>query len=169
MKKSEGFQMYNSASKIVTTEKGAEQVLLVQSQGKKVVFTNGCFDLLHLGHVDYLEKARNLGDFLVVGVNTDASVSAIKGPFRPVSPEISRTRVLASRGFVDMVILFDEETPLNLIEAIRPDILTKGNDYTIENIVGADFVLGLGGRVETIPLVEGFSTTNFVKRILSNP
>lgn len=161
--------MYNSASKIVTTEKGAEQVLLVQSQGKKVVFTNGCFDLLHLGHVDYLEKARNLGDFLVVGVNTDASVSAIKGPFRPVSPEISRTRVLASLGFVDMVILFDEETPLNLIEAIRPDILTKGNDYTIENIVGADFVLGLGGRVETIPLVEGFSTTNFVKRILSNP
>jgi rfaE bifunctional protein nucleotidyltransferase chain/domain len=122
-----------------------------------------------MGHVDYLEKARNLGDFLVVGVNTDASVSAIKGPFRPVSPEISRTRVLASLGFVDMVVLVDEETPLKLIETIKPDILTKGNDYSIENIVGADFVMGLGGRVETIPLVEGFSTTNFVKRILSNP
>ena len=161
--------MFDSASKIMAREEGASRVAAIKASGKKVVFTNGCFDLLHMGHVDYLEKARNLGDFLVVGVNTDASVSAIKGPFRPVSPEISRTRVLASLGFVDMVILFDEETPLKLIETIKPDILTKGNDYTVENIVGADFVLNLGGRVETIPLVEGFSTTNFVKRILSNP
>jgi rfaE bifunctional protein nucleotidyltransferase chain/domain len=161
--------MFNSASKILSREEGAREAAKIKGSGKKIVFTNGCFDLLHLGHVDYLEKARNLGDFLVVGVNTDASVSAIKGPFRPVSPEISRTRVLASLGFVDMVILFDEETPLNLIEAIKPDILTKGNDYSIENIVGADFVLSMGGWVETIPLVEGFSTTNFVKRILSNP
>jgi rfaE bifunctional protein nucleotidyltransferase chain/domain len=161
--------MFNSASKILSKEEGASLITTIKSSGKKVVFTNGCFDLLHMGHVDYLEKARNLGDFLVVGVNTDASVSAIKGPFRPVSPEISRTRVLASLGFVDMVVLFDEETPLKLIETIKPDILTKGNDYSIENIVGADFVMGLGGRVETIPLVEGFSTTNFVKRILSNP
>jgi rfaE bifunctional protein nucleotidyltransferase chain/domain len=161
--------MFNSASKIFSREEGASLITTIKSSGKKVVFTNGCFDLLHMGHVDYLEKARNLGDFLVVGVNTDASVSAIKGPFRPVSPEISRTRVLASLGFVDMVILFDEETPLKLIEAIKPDILTKGNDYSIENIVGAEFVIGMGGTVETIPLVEGFSTTNFVKRILSNP
>ena len=161
--------MFDSASKIMAREEGASRVATIKASGKKVVFTNGCFDLLHMGHVDYLEKARNLGDFLVVGVNTDASVSAIKGPFRPVSPEISRTRVLASLGFVDMVILFDEETPLKLIEAIKPDILTKGNDYSIENIIGADFVIGMGGMVETIPLVEGFSTTNFVKRILSNP
>jgi rfaE bifunctional protein nucleotidyltransferase chain/domain len=119
--------------------------------------------------VDYLEKARNLGDYLVVGVNTDASVAALKGPFRPVSPEISRSRVLASLGFVDLVVLFGEETPLNLIEALCPDILAKGNDYTIDRIVGAEFVIQKGGSVETIPLVNGFSTTNFVKRILSNP
>ena len=157
--------MFDSASKIVSREEASKVISAVKSAGKKVVFTNGCFDLLHIGHVDYLEKARNLGDFLIIGVNTDASVSAIKGPMRPVSPELSRTRVLASLGFVDLVVLFGEETPLELIQSLKPDILTKGNDYSIENIVGADFVLGLGGKVETIPLVEGFSTTNFVKRI----
>lgn len=161
--------MFKSELKIVSPEIAAVRASEMRASGKRVVFTNGCFDLLHLGHVDYLEKARNLGDFLVVGVNTDASVSAIKGPFRPVSPEISRTRVLASLAFVDLVVLFKEETPLLLIEAIKPDILTKGNDYSVENIVGADFVISQGGIVETIPLVEGFSTTNFVKRILSNP
>jgi len=161
--------MFNSAEKIADLAEAVKKLSSLQAEGKKIVFTNGCFDLIHLGHVDYLEKARNLGDFLVVGVNTDASVSAIKGPFRPVSPEISRTRVLASMAFVDMVILFGEDTPLKLIEAIRPDILTKGDDYSIENIVGADFVMGRGGLVKTIPLVEGYSTSNFVKRILSNP
>lgn len=161
--------MFNSAEKISDLAGAVKKLSSLQAEGKKIVFTNGCFDLIHLGHVDYLEKARNLGDFLVVGVNTDASVSAIKGPFRPVSSEISRTRVLASMAFVDMVILFSEDTPLNLIEAIRPDILTKGDDYSIENIVGADFVMGRGGIVKTIPLVEGYSTSNFVKRILSNP
>lgn len=160
---------FNSAEKIVSLTDACRITSELKAQGKKAVFTNGCFDLLHLGHVDYLEKARNLGDFLIVGVNTDASVSAIKGPFRPVSPEISRTRVLASLAFVDLVVLFGEPTPLELIKALKPDILTKGNDYTIETIVGADFVLQQGGVVETIPLVEGFSTTNFVKRILSNP
>jgi rfaE bifunctional protein nucleotidyltransferase chain/domain len=161
--------MFNTATKIVSLESGLDIVSKLKAESKKVVFTNGCFDLLHLGHVDYLEKARNLGDFLVVGVNTDESVSSIKGAFRPVSPEISRTRVLASLSFVDLVILFGEETPINLIKTLAPDILTKGNDYSIENIVGADFVMSNGGSVETIPLVEGFSTTNFVKRILSNP
>jgi rfaE bifunctional protein nucleotidyltransferase chain/domain len=161
--------MFNSAEKISDLAGAVKKLSSLQADGKKIVFTNGCFDLIHLGHVDYLEKARNLGDFLVVGVNTDASVSAIKGPFRPVSPEISRTRVLASLAFVDMVILFGEDTPLKLIEAIRPDILTKGDDYSIENIVGAEFVMDSGGAVKTIPLVEGFSTSSFVKRILSNP
>jgi len=161
--------MFDTGRKIIGKEESVRITAGLRAAGKKVVFTNGCFDLLHLGHVDYLEKARNLGDFLVVGVNTDASVSALKGPSRPVSPEISRTRVLASLAFVDMVVLFGEETPLELIKALKPDILTKGNDYRIDNIVGADFVMGNGGSVETIPLVEGFSTTNFVKRIMLNP
>ncbi len=161
--------MFETSSKIVDIEKAKVILEEVRTQGKKVVFTNGCFDLVHLGHVDYLEKARNLGDFLVVGLNTDASVSSIKGPFRPVSPEISRARVLASMAFIDMVVLFGEPTPKELIESIKPDILTKGNDYTIDTIVGADFVIARGGHVETIPLVQGFSTSNFVSRILSNP
>lgn len=161
--------MFDTSRKIVSLPEAVSISAELRNNKKKVVFTNGCFDLLHLGHVDYLEKARNLGDFLVVGVNTDASVSAIKGPFRPISPEISRTRVLASLAFVDLVVLFGEETPLKLIEAIEPDILTKGNDYTIEKIVGAEFVMSKGGVVKTVPLVEGFSTTNFVNRILSNP
>ncbi len=169
MKKNEKSLMFDAAAKIVSLSEAVQIIHEIKAAGKKVVFTNGCFDLLHLGHVDYLEKARNLGDFLVVGLNTDASVSAIKGPFRPVSPELSRSRVMASLGFVDLVILFGEETPLNLIEAIQPDILTKGNDYSLENIVGADFVMSKGGSVMTIPLVEGFSTTNFVNRILSKP
>lgn len=161
--------MFETSSKIVDIKKAQGILEEIRTQGKKVVFTNGCFDLVHLGHVDYLEKARNLGDFLVVGLNTDASVSSIKGPFRPISLEISRARVLASMAFVDMVIFFGEPTPKELIEIIKPDILTKGNDYTIDTIVGADFVIGRGGHVETIPLVQGFSTSNFVNRILSKP
>ncbi len=158
--------MFHSIDKIVTLEQAIKIVQEEQLNGKKIVFTNGCFDLVHLGHVDYLEKARNLGDFLVVGVNTDASVSCLKGPFRPVANELSRTRVLASMGFIDLVVLFSEETPLNLIEALKPDILTKGSDYSIENIVGSDFVLKAGGKVETITLVDGYSTSKLVDRIL---
>lgn len=159
--------MFNSSAKIKTLEEAIQQTEKWRAEGKKVVFTNGCFDLVHLGHVDYLEKARNLGDCLVVGVNTDASVSGIKGPFRPVASEESRTRVLAAMGFVDLVVLFGEPTPMNLIEALKPDILTKGDDYTIETIVGAEFVLGRGGKVETLPLVKGHSTSNLVKRVLA--
>jgi rfaE bifunctional protein nucleotidyltransferase chain/domain len=156
-------------NKIVSREEAARWAAAMREAGHKVVFTNGCFDLVHLGHVDYLEKARNLGDALIVGVNTDASVSALKGPFRPVASEESRTRVLASMAFVDRVVLFGEPTPAELIEAIQPDILTKGKDYTVENIVGADFVLGRGGKVETLDLVDGFSTTRFIDRILAQP
>jgi D-glycero-beta-D-manno-heptose 1-phosphate adenylyltransferase len=157
--------MFHSKDKIVNREEAAEKIASLQKDGKKVVFTNGCFDLVHLGHVDYLEKARNLGDFLVVGLNTDKSVSDLKGPLRPVSNETSRARVLASMGFIDLVVMFGEPTPKELIEEIKPDILTKGNDYSIENIVGADFVIGRGGKVETLPLVEGYSTTNLVNRM----
>jgi len=151
--------------KIMSRETACQTVKQWQSEGKKVVFTNGCFDILHIGHVDYLEKARELGDKLVLGLNTDASVSRIKGPQRPIVNEESRSRVIAALGFVDAVTFFDEETPKELIESVKPDILVKGNDYLAENIVGADFVLKNGGEVKTIPLVEGFSTSNIVNKI----
>jgi rfaE bifunctional protein nucleotidyltransferase chain/domain len=135
-----------------------------RQQGRRVVFTNGCFDLLHLGHVDYLEKARHLGDALVVGLNTDASVSRLK-PGRPLQDEMSRARILASLLFVDAVILFDEPTPLELIQWVQPDILVKGDDYAISGIVGHEEVLQRGGQVLTVPLVAGYSTTRIVERI----
>jgi rfaE bifunctional protein nucleotidyltransferase chain/domain len=136
-----------------------------REEGKKVVFTNGCFDIVHLGHIDYLEKAREKGDKLIVGLNTDASVSKLKGETRPVVAEYARARMMAAFEFVDAVVFFAEETPLCLIEQLKPDILTKGSDYTVENIVGADFVLKLGGKVETLDLVEGYSTTQLIEKI----
>ena len=157
--------MFETEKKIQTKEEVSKRVEQLKSEGKKVVFTNGCFDIVHLGHVDYLEKARNLGDFLVVGLNTDSSVSRIKGPSRPVSDENSRSRVIASFGFVDAVVFFDEPTPKELIETIKPDILTKGKDYQVENIVGADFVIKNGGRVETLDLVNGYSTSSVIHKI----
>jgi len=157
--------MFDSEKKIHTKAEAVDLVAQLRADGKKVVFTNGCFDIVHLGHVNYLEKARNLGDFLVVGLNTDSSVSRIKGPSRPVCDEKSRSRVMASFGFVDAVVFFDEPTPKELIEAIKPDILTKGKDYTVENIVGADFVINAGGKVETIPLINGYSTSSVINKI----
>jgi rfaE bifunctional protein nucleotidyltransferase chain/domain len=132
-------------------------------QGRKIVFTNGCFDILHKGHVEYLSKARDLGDILIIGLNTDASVSRLKGSGRPVQDQSSRALVLASLRFVEAVVLFDEDTPYNLINALKPDVLVKGGDYTEENIVGADVVKANGGEVVSIPLTEGYSTS----RILS--
>ena len=154
-----------SASKILDLAQASAQVAQWQQSGLKVVFTNGCFDILHLGHVDYLEKARQLGDRLVLGLNTDASVSRLKGPLRPVVSQYARARLMAALGFVDTVILFDEPTPLQLIEALKPNILVKGDDYTLQNIVGADFVIAKGGVVKTIPLVEGYSTTRLIDKI----
>lgn len=158
--------MIHSSQKIKDWTEAKRWVNIYKMMGKKVVFTNGCFDLVHLGHVDYLEKARNLGGALVVGLNTDASVSRIKGSLRPVSDQISRARVLASMVFVDVVVLFDEPTPLELIQHLHPDILTKGDDYSKENIVGADFVLQQGGSVQTVPLVKGYSTSGLIDKIL---
>ncbi len=138
-----------------------------RAAGRRVVFTNGCFDLLHLGHVDYLERARALGDALVVGLNTDASVRAQqKGPERPLQDEVSRARVLAALGFVEAVVLFGEPTPAALIEAIRPAVLVKGDDYQPTAIVGYDIVTAAGGHVVTIPLVPGYGTTRIVEKIL---
>lgn len=155
----------STKDKIFTLPQLAEQLDAWRGQGQKIVFTNGCFDLLHLGHVDYLEKSRQLGDKLVLGLNTDASISRIKGPTRPLQDEMSRARVMASLLFVDAVVLFDDDTPLELIKAVQPDILVKGDDYTIENIVGQDVVTARGGEVKTVPLVKGYSTTNIVKKI----
>lgn len=152
-------------SKILTREQAVEQANAWRAAGEAIVFTNGCFDIVHLGHIDYLEKARNLGQRMILGLNTDASVSRIKGPLRPVVNEYARARLMAALAFVDAVTLFDEPTPLTLIEAVRPDILVKGDDYSISTIVGADFVLDNGGRVETVALVPGYSTTSLIARI----
>jgi rfaE bifunctional protein nucleotidyltransferase chain/domain len=134
---------------------------------KKIVFTNGCFDLLHLGHIDYLSKAADLGDKLVIGLNSDASTAALKGPSRPIIDQYSRSIMLSSLSFVDAVILFDDPTPLELIAQIRPDVLVKGADYTVDQIVGSDLVLGYGGDVQTIEYLSGYSTTSIEKKIRS--
>ncbi|MCE9649125.1 MAG: D-glycero-beta-D-manno-heptose-7-phosphate kinase [Parvibaculum sp.] len=136
-------------------------------KGLRVGFTNGCFDLLHPGHVALLAQARALCDRLVVGLNSDASVTRLKGPTRPVQPEVARATVLASMSNVDLVVLFEEDTPRELIEMLRPDVLIKGGDYSVDTIVGADFVLANGGRVEIIDLVPGFSTTKTVEKMNS--
>lgn len=151
--------------KILPLEQSLGKIKAWKEQGFMLVFTNGCFDILHLGHVDYLEKAKNTGDKLIIGLNTDASVRLLKGPDRPINDEMSRARLLAALSFVDLVILFNEETPLELIRAVEPDILVKGNDYEIKNIVGAKFVMENGGKVITLDLIEGVSTTRIINKI----
>lgn len=136
-----------------------------QFKNQKIVFTNGCFDILHRGHYEYLMKAATLGNVLVIGLNSDTSVKRLKGNDRPIQNEESRAIALASLQFVDAVVLFNEDTPLDLIKFIRPDILVKGGDYSISTIVGSDFVLEHGGRVEVIPLVEGYSTTKLIQAL----
>ena len=153
-----------TADKILAPEQLPATLDAWRAAGDKIVFTNGCFDLLHLGHVDYLEKARALGDRLVVGLNTDASVSAIK-PGRPIQDETSRARIMAALGFVDAVVFFGEQTPLHLIEQVQPDILVKGDDYAIDGIVGHELVLNRGGQVLTVPLVTGYSTSRIVEKV----
>ena len=135
-------------------------------QGKKIVFTNGCFDILHLGHIDYLAAASELGDLLIIGLNTDQSVNKIKGNNRPFQDEISRAFVLASLGFVDYVVYFGEDTPYNLIKTIQPDVLVKGADYKPEDIVGYDIVKNKGGEIIIIEFLEGYSTSAIEKKIL---
>ena len=132
---------------------------------KKIVFTNGCFDILHVGHKRYLQQAATLGDILVVGVNSDASVRRLKGPTRPVNNEQDRAEMLSALGFIDYVVIFDEDTPYELIKKIQPDVLVKGGDYKPEEVVGRDIVEARGGRLELISFVEGKSTTNIIKKI----
>lgn len=155
-------------NKILTNEGLEQRIAQWKEQNLKIVFTNGCFDLLHLGHVDYLAKAKDLGDRLIIGVNTDASVRRLKGEFRPLQDENSRLHLLAALEVVDAVVLFDEDTPYELIKQVQPDILVKGADYKPESIVGYDIVTSRGGKVETIEYLEGYSTTSIEQRILKS-
>jgi rfaE bifunctional protein nucleotidyltransferase chain/domain len=144
----------------------AKETREIQGRGGRVVFTNGCFDLLHAGHVRYLNQARSLGDFLALGLNSDASVRALgKGPDRPITPQEQRAEVMSALACVDLVAIFDESTPYDLIKAVQPDILVKGGDWPPESIVGNDVVWAKGGEVLSIPLVEGISTTGIYERI----
>lgn len=138
-----------------------------QADGLRIVFTNGCFDLLHPGHIDYLARARALGDILIVGLNDDDSIRRLKGESRPVNPLADRAIMLMALRSVDLVVPFSEDTPLQLISALKPDILVKGGDYEPANIVGAEVVLAAGGKVVVMPFIEGYSTTRLIRRIYS--
>ena len=151
--------------KIFNRETLARECNVWRASGRKIVFTNGCFDILHHGHLDLLARTADLGNVLIVGLNTDNSVKRLKGPDRPVTNEQDRAFQVASLLCVDAVCLFDEDTPAELIQLVKPDILVKGGDYTIDKIVGADFVQKNGGRVEIIPFVNGYSTTSIIERI----
>ncbi len=160
-------KLKNIQEKIFNPEELKSRLNVWRLLEKKIVFTNGCFDILHLGHIDYLAKAADLGDKLIVGLNSDKSTSDIKGPKRPITDEKSRSLILASMSFVDAVILFDEETPLNLIRMVHPDVLVKGADYTIDQIVGSDLVIKAGGSVQTLEYLPGYSTTLIEQKIRS--
>jgi D-beta-D-heptose 7-phosphate kinase/D-beta-D-heptose 1-phosphate adenosyltransferase len=156
------------SEKIFEREELKDKVHALKMAGKKIVFTNGCFELLHIGHVRYLKAARAEGDLLVVGINSDRSVHRIKGPKRPVVPENERAEVLASLACVDFVTLFDEPDPLVTIRSLMPDVLVKGADWEEDAIVGRDVVKANGGRVVRIPLTQGASTTRIIERVLAN-
>lgn len=134
-------------------------------KNKKIVFTNGCFDLLHIGHVKYLKEAKSKGDFLIVGINADASVKRLKGPTRPIQNETDRSEILAALESVDATVIFTEDTPENLIKALRPDVLVKGGDWKINQIVGGEFVHSYGGQVLSLMFIDGKSTTSIVSKI----
>lgn len=149
-------------SKIFDPSILTQRVAMWRFQNRKIVFTNGCFDILHRGHIEYLSKARDLGDVLIIGLNTDASVKRLKGDSRPVQDESSRALALASLRFVEAVVLFDEDTPFELINKLQPDVLVKGGDYSEDTIVGADIVKARGGEVIAIPLTPGYSTSKIL-------
>lgn len=152
-------------NKIQAPDKLEKILKRLRSQGRKIVFTNGCFDILHAGHIDYLSKAKHLGNTLVIGLNSDSSVRKIKGSARPLNKERDRALVLASLYFVDYVTIFNEATPERLIKKLKPDVLVKGGDWKTEDIVGGDFVISCGGKVRRIPFLKGYSTTAIIDRI----
>ena len=151
--------------KIVSIEEAVKLCSLWRENGKKLVFTNGCFDILHKGHVSYLEAARDFGDYLIIGLNSDTSVTRIKGKGRPLKSEENRAAVLAALSSVDAVTIFNEDTPKELIERLSPDVLVKGADYKIEDIVGADHVLSNGGEVKTIAFLPGYSSSKIINKM----
>ena len=155
----------SAGEKILDLARAVARTSEWRAKGESIVFTNGCFDLLHVGHITLLEDCRRFGSKLVLGLNTDGSISRLKGPSRPIVGERERARVMAALAAVDAVVLFDEDTPLELIRELRPDVLVKGGDYTVETVVGHQEVLAAGGRVEIVPTVEGFSTTNIVRKL----
>jgi rfaE bifunctional protein nucleotidyltransferase chain/domain len=152
-------------AKIFDREKLENQLAIWRFQSRKIVFTNGCFDLLHLGHIDYLTKAKDLGDILIIGLNTDDSVRRLKGDTRPITDENSRSTIIASLQFVSAVVLFNEDTPYELIKQVQPDVLVKGGDYKAGDIVGYDIVNAKGGKIVTIDYLEGYSTTGMLDKI----
>lgn len=159
------YQPRGLKTKLKALEIIKNEIQPLQQQGKKIVFTNGCFDILHAGHVDIFQQARNLGDALVVAVNSDISIKKIKGEKRPVVPQAQRMQVLAALEAIDYVVIFDEENPLKIIKELQPDILVKGGDWTVEAIVGREIVEKKGGKVISIPLMEGISTTNIIEEV----
>lgn len=148
----------------VLTQPELESTLAPYRGQKKIVFTNGCFDLLHIGHVRYLQEARALGDLLIVGINSDASVQRLKGPSRPIQNQNDRAEILAALGAVDFTVIFTEDTPAELIQTVRPDVLVKGGDWKIDQIVGSSEVLAAGGKVYSLQFVEGKSTTSLIEK-----
>lgn len=160
--------MYSTKDKIFSQQQLKARINAWRVYGDRIVFTNGCFDILHPGHIDYLEKAKKLGDRLVIGLNTDASVQRLKGLSRPIQDEDARARILAALEFVDGVCHFEEDTPYELIKLLEPDILVKGADYQAEEIVGYDLLMARGGEVKTIEFLEGYSTSAIISKILKN-
>jgi len=158
----------NSSKKIKREKELIKIIRNLKEKNKKIVFTNGCFDLLHYGHIKYLEEAKRFGDILIVAVNSDRSVRRLKGENRPINNQRSRTKVLASLGCVDYITIFDDLSPLKLIKDLRPDYLIKGGDWKREDIVGKDIVQSYGGRVKTIPFLKNYSTTNLIRKIVKN-
>jgi D-beta-D-heptose 7-phosphate kinase/D-beta-D-heptose 1-phosphate adenosyltransferase len=160
---------HGSSNAVPSKLKGFDEIAAIaadaRKQGRKVVFTNGCFDLVHRGHLHILRQAKAAGDLLIVGINTDRSVKMIKGALRPILPETDRSELIASLEMVDYVVLFDEPTPIDLITAIQPDVLAKGGDWERDQVVGADVVEKAGGQVALIPYLEGFSTTEIIERM----
>lgn len=158
----------NPERKIISKAEAGRLSRKLREVGEKIVFTNGCFDIIHAGHAAYLLEARKLGDFLFVGLNSDSSVRRIKGEKRPIVPEKERRLVLASFAFVDRVTVFAQDTPYELIKEIKPHVLVKGEDWNIEDIAGGDLVIGYGGEVKTVPLLKGLSSSKIIERIIES-
>ena len=153
--------------KVVSQDQALKELKAWREKNKKIVFTNGCFDIIHPGHIDYLSQARDLGDILVLGLNTDQSVRRLnKGSNRPINDERTRAYVLAGLASVDLIVFFDEETPYNLIKLLQPNVLVKGNDYEVDKIIGFDILKENGGEVITIPFLDGYSTSSLIKKII---